>query len=41
MNEIIKKLISKNGLGVLKEVPKKIEDGLLNKMFKIATNKGN
>ncbi len=40
MNEIIKQLISKCDLGILMEEPKRIEGGLLNKMFKISTNKG-
>ena len=41
MNEIIKKIISKYDLGKQIEEPKRIEGGLLNKMFKISTNKGN
>ena len=40
MNEIIKQLISKCDLGILIEEPKRIEGALLNKMFKISTNKG-
>ena len=41
MNKIIKNLISKLNLGKIIEEPKRIEGGLLNKMFKISTNKGN
>lgn len=41
MNEIISELIKKCNLGSLLEPPKKIEGGLLNKMFKVSTTKGN
>ncbi len=41
MNEIIKNLIIKCNLGEIIEAPKRIEGGLLNKIFKISTTKGN
>ena len=41
MNEIINKLILKCNLGKIIEEPKRVEGGLLNKMFKISTTKGN
>ena len=41
MNKIINDLISKCNLGTILEEPKRIEGGLLNKMFKISTTKGN
>ena len=41
MNEIIKNLIIKKNLREIIEAPKRIEGGLLNKIFKISTTKGN
>ena len=41
MKKIINDLILKCNLGKIIEEPKKIEGGLLNKMFKISTTKGN
>ena len=41
MNKIIQTLFIKCNLGDLKEEPKRIEGGLLNKMFKISTTTGN
>ena len=41
MNEIIKNLIIKCNLGEIIEARKRIEGGLLNKIFKISTTKGN
>ena len=39
MNVIISELVIKCNLGSLTETPKKIEGGLLNKMFKVCTTK--
>ena len=41
MNEIILELVNKCNLGNILGLPKKIEGGLLNKMFKVSTTKGN
>jgi Ser/Thr protein kinase RdoA (MazF antagonist) len=41
MNEIILELVNKCDLGNISGLPKKIEGGLLNKMFKVSTTKGN
>ena len=41
MNEIILELVNKCNLGNISGLPKKIEGGLLNKMFKVSTTKGN
>ena len=41
MNEIISELVNKCNLGSLLESPKRISGGLLNKMFKVSTTKGN
>ena len=41
MNEIISELLIKCDLGSLLESPEKIEGGLLNKIFKVSTTKGN
>ena len=41
MNEIISELLIKCDLGSLLESPKKIEGGLLNKIFKVSTIRGN
>ena len=41
MNDIISELANKCNLGCLLESPKRIEGGLLNKMFKVSTTKGN
>lgn len=41
MNKIIEELILACNLGVINEEPKKVEGGLLNKMFKVSTTTGN
>ena len=41
MNEIISELLKKCNLGILLDQPKKIEGGLLNKIYKVSTTKGN
>ena len=41
MNDIILELVNKCNLGNLLESPIRIEGGLLNKMFKVSTTKGN
>ena len=41
MNDIILELVNKSNLGNLLESPIRIEGGLLNKMFKVSTTKGN
>ena len=41
MNDIILELVNKCNLGSLLESPIRIEGGLLNKMFKVSTTKGN
>ena len=40
MDEIISELLKKCDLGILLNQPKKIEGGLLNKIFKVSTTKG-
>ena len=40
MDEIISELLKKCNLGILLNQPKKIEGGLLNKIFKVSTTKG-